>query len=110
MEPAGLLALVVEGRSQVQALQEAASGDVVGKRLDRDAGLHAPDIGLGQVDEVERDVPRAAEDDLGGSFRHVGYSMTGRRETLSRLQARHKAEGHPLTLPAAWPQAPAPEG
>src|SRR3546814_14468123 len=60
MEPAGLLALVVEGRSQVQAVQEAASGDVVGKRLDRDAGLHAPDIGLGQVDEVERDVPRAA--------------------------------------------------
>src|SRR3546814_13804298 len=91
MEPAGFLSLIIKGWPQVQALQEATPGDVVGKRLDRDAGLYAPDIGLGQVDQVERDIPRAAEDDLGGSFYHVGYSLTGRRETRSPLQARHKA-------------------
>src|SRR3546814_10745926 len=93
MEPAGFLTLIIKGWPQDQALQEATPGDVVGKRLDRDAGLYAPDIGLGQVDQVERDIPRAAEDELGGSFYHVGYSMTGRRETLSRLQARYNAEG-----------------
>src|SRR3546814_14398634 len=104
MEPAGFLTLISKGWPQVQALQEATPGDVVGKRLDRDAGLYAPDIGLGQVDQVERDIPRAAEDDLGGSFYHVGYSMTGRRETLSRLHARTKAKRHPLTLAPPWAQ------
>ena len=37
-------ALGVEHRSDAQALQERAPGDVLGQLLDRDAGLHAPDI------------------------------------------------------------------
>src|SRR3546814_15751954 len=110
MEPAGFLTLIIKGWPQVQALQEATPGDVVGKRLDRDAGLYAPDIRLGQVDQVERDIPRAAEDELGASFYHVCYSRTRRRETLSRLHTRHNAEGTPLTLPAHFAQAPTRNG
>src|SRR3546814_19786789 len=44
MEPAGFLTLIIKGWPQVQALQEATPGDVVGKRLGRDAGLYAPAI------------------------------------------------------------------
>ncbi|MCF8710500.1 hypothetical protein, partial [Rhizorhapis sp. SPR117] len=36
-----------------------------------------------------------------GCFGHGAFSMTGRRETLSRLQARHEGPGLPLPLAPA---------
>ena len=49
LEHAGLVALGVEHRPDVEALQQRAPGDVLGQFLDRDAGLDAPDIGLGRA-------------------------------------------------------------
>jgi hypothetical protein len=44
LEHAGLLAIGIKHWPHVEALQQAAAGDVGGKFLDRDAGLHAPDV------------------------------------------------------------------
>ena len=56
--PAGLPAIGIENRTDVEALQQRPPRDVVGKRLDRHAGLHAPDIRLGQDKLVEWDIAR----------------------------------------------------
>jgi hypothetical protein len=56
LEQAGLLPLDVQDRPDVQALQKRAPGDVFGKLLDRDAGLHPPYIGLAKHQLIERDV------------------------------------------------------
>jgi hypothetical protein len=37
-----------ENRPDVQALEQDAPGVVLGQFLDRDGGLHAPDVGLAQ--------------------------------------------------------------
>ena len=50
--------------ADAEALQQGAPGDVLGQLLDRDAGLHAPDVGLAEHQLVEGDVPEDAEDDL----------------------------------------------
>ncbi len=47
LEHAGLDAFGVQHRADVQALEEAAPSDGLGELLDRDAGLDAPDVGLG---------------------------------------------------------------
>jgi hypothetical protein len=39
-----------------EALQERAPGDVLGQILDRDAGLHAPDVRLGKNKLAEGNV------------------------------------------------------
>ena len=46
LEHAGLGALGVEDRPDIQALQQGAPGDILGELLDRDAGLDAPDVRL----------------------------------------------------------------
>jgi hypothetical protein len=46
LEHAGFLALGVEDRPDVEALQESAAGDVLCQLLDRNAGLYAPDVRL----------------------------------------------------------------
>jgi len=48
LEHAGLRAIGIEDRTHVETLTQATpAGDVCGKVLDRDAGLHVPDVGLG---------------------------------------------------------------
>ena len=97
-EHAGLLAFRVENRPDAEALQQRAVGDVLGQFLDRDAGLHAPDVRLAEHQLVEGDVARGAEDDLLNGGSHVGNLRDGRRETLSRLPTRHENRRSPLTL------------
>ena len=70
--------------ADAEALQKRAPGDVLGQLLDRDPGLHAPDVRLAQHQLVEGDIARGAEDDLLNGGRHVGFSVTGGREPLSR--------------------------
>ena len=98
LKHAGLGAVGVEDRADAEALQERAPGDVLGQFLDRDAGLHAPDVALAQDQLVEGDVARGAEDDLLNGASHVGFSATGGRKTLSRPPTRHRQAGAPLTL------------
>ena len=90
LEHAGLVALGVEHRPDVEALQERAPGDVLGQLLDRDAGLYAADVGLAEHQLVEGDVARGAEGDLLDGGSHVGFSATGGREPLSRPPTRHE--------------------
>ena len=66
LERAGLIALGVQYGAHAQALQQGPPGDALGQRLDRDAGLHAPYIGLAQDELVEGDVPGRVQDDLLG--------------------------------------------
>ena len=101
LEHAGFLALGVEERSHIEALQEAAAGDVLGQFLDRDAGLQAPDIGLREDELVEGDVARGAEGDFLTGGCHDGLLRDGRREPLSRLPTRHGNPLPPLTLRVA---------
>ena len=90
------LAVGVENRSDVEALQERAPGDVLGELLDRDAGLHAPDVRLGQNKLVEGDVARRRQGDLLNGSSHRDGLRDGRRKTLSRLPTRHEDRRSPL--------------
>ncbi len=81
LEDAGLGSLGVEHRADGEAVQQGSPGDVLGKLLDRDAGLDLADVGLGQYQLVEGDVARGAEDDLGGG--HGGLLRDGRPGSLS---------------------------
>jgi hypothetical protein len=98
LEHAGLHAVGVENRPDVEALQERAPGDVLGQLLDRDAGLHAPDVRLGQNKLVERDVARRRQGDLLNGSSHRDGLRDGRRKTLSRLPTRHEDRRSPLPL------------
>ena len=66
----------------MQRLDEAATGDGFGKLVDRHAGLHAPDVRLGEHELVERDVARRRQGDLLNGRRHDPYSATD-AESLS---------------------------
>jgi hypothetical protein len=85
LEHAGLSASCIKNRPDVEALQEAATRDVLGQIVDREAGLQAPDVGLAERQLVEGYVARGAKGDLLTSLCHEGYSATDSRETLSRL-------------------------
>ena len=104
LEPAGLGALGIEDRPDVEALQESTPGNVLGQILDRDAGLQAPDVGLAEHKLVEGDVSRRAERDLLNGLCHDGYSATDDRETLSRPENPSRKPAQPsrsrLSLPA----------
>jgi len=76
-EHGGLVAVPVQHGAHAQALQQGTPGDALGQRLDRDAGLHAADIGLAQDELVERDIPGRVQDDLLGRS-HLVISATGR--------------------------------
>ncbi len=54
LEAAGLGTDLVEDRTDVEALEQGATGDVLGELLDREAGLEAADIGLGEFELAER--------------------------------------------------------
>lgn len=56
LERAVLLALRVEHRLDVEALQEPASGDVLDQLLDREPSFHAPDVRLAGRKFVEGNV------------------------------------------------------
>jgi hypothetical protein len=77
LEHAGLYALGVEDRPDVEALQERAPRDVFRQLLDRDAGLHAPDIRLRENELVEGDVARRRQGDLLNGSSHWEVSATG---------------------------------
>jgi hypothetical protein len=64
LEHAGVLAVAIDDRTDAEALQECAPGDVVGQFLDRNAGLDAAHIGLAQDELVEGNVARCAQRDL----------------------------------------------
>ena len=64
LEHTGLVALGVANRPHRDALQQGATGDVLGQLLDRDAGLDPPHVGLTEQELVERDIPGRTEDDL----------------------------------------------
>ena len=100
LEHAGLIAIGVEDRPHVQALkQRATPRDILGQLLDRDPGLHAPDVRLAEHQLVEGYVARGREGDfLGGGFCHRSLLRDGRREPLSRTQTRHEAKRRPLPL------------
>ena len=84
LEHAGLGALGVEDRPDVEALEQRASGDVLGQFLDRDAGLHAPDVGLAQHQLIEGNVARGRQGDLLNGSSHGGSLRGGRpRDSLS---------------------------
>ena len=95
-EHAGLDALGVEDRPDIEALQERAPSDVLGQLLDRDAGLHAPDIRLGENKFVEGDVARRRQGDLLNGISHRDCLRDGRRKTPSRLPTRHEDRRSPL--------------
>ena len=99
LERAGLLAIAIDDRTDVEVLQEAAAGNVLGQVLDRDAGLDAPDVRLGENELVEGDVARGAEGDLLGRCRHGDLLRDGRREPLSRLETRHGNRAQPSHSP-----------
>ena len=82
LEHAGLGALGVEDRPDVEALEQRAPGDVLGQLLDRDAGLHAPDVGLAEHQLVEGNVARGRQGDLLNGSSHGIFSATG-AESLS---------------------------
>ena len=64
LEHAGLFADLVEHGPDGEARQQRAAGDVLGKLLDRDAGLDAPDVRLAEHKLVEGNVARGAEGDF----------------------------------------------
>ena len=64
LEHAGFRALGVEDGPDMQGLDQAASGDGFGEFLDRDAGLHPPDVRLAQDQLVEGDVVRGRQGDF----------------------------------------------
>ena len=64
LEHAGFGAIVVENRPDGEALQERATGDVLGKLLNGDARLDTPHVRLAQHQAVEGNVTRLAEGDF----------------------------------------------
>ena len=99
LEHAGLHAVGVENRPDVEALQERAPGDVLGQLLDRDAGLHAADVRLGQDKLVEGYVARRRQDDLlNGRWSSGMVSMTGAERLSLGFQPVTQKTGAALSL------------
>ena len=101
LEHAGLGAVGVEDRPDAQALQKRAPGDVLGQLLDRDAGLHAPDVGLAEHQFVEGNVARGRQGDLLNGSGHLGGLRGGRpRASLSTSNPpRNRRSPFTLTVP-----------
>src|SRR5690606_819 len=95
----------VEHGADVEALKQAAPGNVLGQLLDRDAGLHAPDVRLAEHQLVEGDVARGRQGDLLNGSSHRDFSATGGRKPLSRPPTRHENPLGPLPLAAAKAKA-----
>ena len=79
LELAGGLTLGAQHRPDVEVLQQATPGDVLGEILDRNAGADATDVRLRKDELVERDVARGRERrDLLNGRSHVGILHDGR--------------------------------
>jgi hypothetical protein len=78
LEHASFLAFGVEHGADIEALKQAAPGDVLGQFLDRDAGLHTPDVRLAQHQLVEGDVARGRQGDLLNGSSHGDFLRDGR--------------------------------
>jgi hypothetical protein len=89
-EHPGLVAFAIEHGPDAEALEQRAASDILGELLDRDAGLHTPDVALAEDELVEGCVARGAEGDLLDSGSHVEFSATGGRKPLSRPPTRHE--------------------
>ncbi|WP_456303812.1 hypothetical protein [Acetobacter aceti] len=77
---AGFCPLAVQDRPDVQTLKQAPTFDVAGQFLDRQAGLHAPYVGLRQYQPVERDITGRIEGDFLDGARHGGTLRDGQAE------------------------------
>jgi len=86
LEHTGLGAIGVDHGANIEALEQAAPGDVLGQLLDRNPGLHAPDVRLAEHQLVEGDVARGRQGDFLNCVRHGDSLRDGRREPLSRPQ------------------------
>ena len=69
--PAGFLPRLVENGSHIEAMEQPATRNIIGEGFDGNAGLDAPDIGLGKFQPVERDVARGAEGEFRCRFGHA---------------------------------------
>ena len=107
LERAGLLALGIDHRPDMQRLDQAAPDDGLGQFFDRDAGLHAPDVRLGEHELVEGDVARGRQGDLLNGSSHVLHSMTDAGEPLSPAtspsRTPHPSFHSPGPAPAQFP-------
>jgi hypothetical protein len=105
LEHAGLGALGIENRSDIEALQERAPGDVLRQLLDRDTGLHAPDIRLGQNKLVEGDVSSTQHD--GRAQQHGGRALDRLAFAVVRASGIHRSNsatgGQPDSPPVGEP-------
>ncbi|WP_441935402.1 hypothetical protein [Mesorhizobium sp. 2RAF45] len=82
LEHARLLAAGIEHWTNMETLDQAPAGDRSCQILNRDAGLDAPDVGLGKHQLVERNVARGRQGDLLNGSSHGVFSATG-AESLS---------------------------
>ena len=98
LEHAGLDAIGADDGPDAEALQQGPPRDILGKFLDRDAGLDAPDVGLAEDELIEGNVPRAAEDKLGLGSWHVSISMTDRPRASLPTSFRHAVTSPSLPL------------
>ena len=99
LEHFGFLAGIIEDRPDIEALQQAAPGDVLGQFLDRDVGLDLADVRLAEHQLVERDIARARKGDLLNGLGHVFFSATGAGSVSPDLQPRRRPHLPPLALP-----------
>ena len=67
---AGFFAVRADDGADIEVLQQAAAGDVLGQCLDRHAGLHGADVGLAQDQLVEGDLADNGEGLDLGRFSH----------------------------------------
>ena len=67
----------------MQGLDQPTPGNGLGQFLDRNAGLHPPDVGLAEHQLVEGDVARGRQGDFLRGSGHVSVSMTDAGEPLS---------------------------
>ena len=86
LEHAGVLAVAVEDGPDAQRLEQTAPADVIGQLVNRDAGLHAPDIRLGQDEFVEGNVARGRQDEFLSRLGHLGSPRRAARRLSLDLQ------------------------
>jgi hypothetical protein len=80
--------------------------DVLGQLLYRDAGLHAPDVGLAQHQLVEGNVARGRQGDLMNGSRHGKILRDGRPGTLPRPPNPSRRPAQPSSsVPAVKPES-----
>ena len=101
---AGFGAVRGDDGADIEVLQQAAAGDVLGQFLDRHAGFYGADVGLAQGQPVEGDLADNGEGLDLGRFSHGSLLHDGRPgATLPIFKTRHRSRNGPLPLPMAGP-------